>query len=183
MEGTASIVLSGGSGNQSYLWTDANGTQSVGSPTTLGAGINTVQVTDALTFCQVTHTFLITQPPALTLNIARSSPSVCMGGSISFTSLASGGVGGYTYSWTAGPLNSNVKTVSEPIAATYTYTGLARDGNNCPVSHTVDAKFVANPTVSVSSPTICPLELTSLIATGATSYTWGSGGFSGNPFV
>jgi gliding motility-associated-like protein len=172
--GSASISLAGGSGNQTYLWSDVNGTQTTALATGLAAGINTVTVVDALTYCSVTHTFLITQPTSFTLNIASSSPSVCLGGSISYTATNSGGTPGYTYSWTNGP-TGNLNTVTETSQGIYIYSVTSVDANTCSVTNTIAANFVPNPTISVSSTSICPLAIASITATGATSYTWNTG--------
>lgn len=171
---SASIALSGGSGAQSYLWTDSQGTQTVAAPVTLAAGINTVTVIDALTYCSVTHTFLVSQPPALTLTLLASTPSVCMGGNISYTALASGGTPGYTYTWTTLPAG-NTFTAVESLSGVYIYSATTTDASNCMLTSTVSGKFVPNPTVSVSSPSACPFANAQLAASGAVSYSWSNG--------
>ncbi len=179
--GTASIALAGGSGLQSYTWTNAGGNLSLSSPTVLSAGIHTIDVIDAITFCSVTHTFLITQPSAFTLNISSSSPSVCLGSGISFTAQNSGGTPGYTYFWLGGPTTAT-NSVVEALAGTYIYTVQSLDSYTCSSNNTVSVRFVNNPVVSLLSQSICPLALGSLSASGATNYTWSSG-FVGNPMI
>jgi len=176
--GTAAIQLSGGSNSQSYLWSDATSTVSTITASNLAAGIHTVNVVDALTFCSVTHTFFISQPPALTLTI-MGTPSVCLDGSITFTGNASGGTPGYTYTWTTYPPGSAF-SVTETSPGIYTYTASGTDANNCLVTKTVSATFVNNPVVSIPSVSICPLATGSLVASGASSYTWNTG-YIGNP--
>ncbi len=172
--GTASIALSNGSGTQTYTWTNAVGTLNTPLATGLAAGISTIHVIDALTFCSVTHTFLITQPPALSLNIVASTPSVCLGGSISLNASNSGGIPPYTYTWVAGPASTSI-SVSEGAAGVFNYTVNSLDANQCFSSRTHSLNFVPNPTLSVSDVSICPLETGSLIVSGASSYTWNSG--------
>ncbi|PBQ30676.1 hypothetical protein CNR22_02435 [Sphingobacteriaceae bacterium] len=179
--GTATINLSNGSGSQSYQWSDALSTQTNTSPTNLTAGVNTVTVVDALTYCSVTHTFSIAQPAAFTLNISASSPSVCLGSSISFTALNSGGTAPYSYTWSPS-FASSLLTVSELTAGNFTYNVSSSDNYNCTTNKSVTVKFVLNPTVSVSSPSVCSQTTATLTAIGATTYTW-SGGFIGNPFT
>ncbi|PBQ31428.1 hypothetical protein CNR22_06505 [Sphingobacteriaceae bacterium] len=179
--GTASIALSGGSGSQSYFWTDANGTVTVPGPTSLAAGVNTIYVIDNLTYCSVTNTFLVTQPAAFTLNIAASSSSVCIGGSITFTALNSGGTPGYTYTWTSGS-SSSTQTVTESSPSIYVYTVTSTDANNCISTKTVSGKFVVNPIINVTSVQICPLANGTLLASGATTYSWNTGS-QANPLV
>ena len=184
--GTASIALSNGSGTQTYTWTNAIGTLNTSTASGLAAGISTVQVIDALTFCSVTQTFLITQPPALSLNIVASTPSVCLGGSISLSASNSGGTPPYTYTWVAGPTSTSL-SVSEGTAGIFNYTVNSLDANLCFSSKTNSLSFVPNPTLSVSNVSICPLETGSLVVSGASSYTWNSGGvgpvFAASPLV
>ena len=184
--GTASIALSNGSGTQTYTWTNAIGTLNTPTASGLAAGISTVQVIDALTFCSVTQTFLITQPPALSLNIVASTPSVCLGGSISLSASNSGGTPPYTYTWVAGPTSTSL-SVSEGTAGIFNYTVTSLDANLCFSSKTNSLSFVPNPTLSVSNVSICPLETGSLVVSGASSYTWNSGGvgpvFAASPLV
>jgi gliding motility-associated-like protein len=172
--GTAAIALSGGSATQNYTWTTSLGAQNAATATQVPAGINTVVVSDALTHCTVTKTFVVTQPPALTLNIAASHYSVCMGNSISFTASTSGGIPGYSHVWVAGP-STTTHTVAETTNGLYTYSVQGTDANNCVITKTIGASFVPNPTLSVTQSSICPLETASLQATGATTYTWNNG--------
>lgn len=172
--GTASIALSNGSGTQTYTWTNSIGVLNTATVSGLAAGISTVQVIDALTYCAVTHTFLITQPPALSLSIVASTPSVCVGGSISLNASNSGGIAPYTYTWAAGP-SGTILSVSEASAGIFNYTVNSLDANLCLSSLTHSLSFVPNPTLSVSNVSICPLETGSLVVSGASSYTWNSG--------
>ncbi len=172
--GTAIFTnLAGGSGTEIYQW--SNGALSFSSNaefiSTLTGGQWSVTVTDALTACQIFSVFTITQPPALTLNIASSSPSTCLGTSINFTASNSGGTGAYTYTWVGGP-SSDTFVVSEAIASNYVYTVNSSDANNCVVSETIAVDFVPKPTLTVADVSICPLEVGTLTVSGAASYTW-----------
>jgi gliding motility-associated-like protein len=172
--GTASYYnIQGGSATQNYWWSNGTNTFTSTSPTitTLSAGIWSATVTDALTGCQVSDLFMVLQPPAQTVNITASTPTTCAGTSISFTASASGGTGpGYTYSWTNS--NNSVSVESESVAGTYSYTVISRDANNCPQPATVSVDFVPNPTLVVSSVSVCPLQTGTLSVSGASNYTW-----------
>lgn len=184
--GSASISLSNGSGTQTYTWSNAAGNYNTATVSALSAGISTVQVIDALTYCAVTHTFFISQPPALSLSIIPSTPSVCLNGSISLIASNSGGTAPYTYTWVSGPVAAGLN-VSETAPGIYTYTVNSLDANLCPSSQTQSLNFVPNPTLSVSNVSICPLETGTLLASGASSYTWNSGAlgaaFAASPSV
>ncbi len=172
---TANIVLSGGSGNQSYQWISNNGTLGANPVSGLAPGVNTINVVDALTFCSLTQTFFITQPSAVIVNIASSSPSVCIGGNINLTASATGGTSGYTFTWQpSNTVSSNYLSI-ETTAGSYTYQATATDANSCLASRVVTLSYVANPTISVTDASICPLQQASLVAIGATNYTWNTG--------
>jgi gliding motility-associated-like protein len=185
--GTAAIVsLSGGSGNQSYLWTNGVNSYTAPNPQNLSAGNYTYTVTDALTGCLINGGFFISQPPALNLNIAAASPSFCAGSSVALTGTASGGSpfmsgSGYNYNWIAGPAAPNY-TTTQSQSGTYVYTLMARDTYSCAITQTVSIDVIANPTLVVSSSFICPLQTGTLSAFGASTFTW-NGLYSGISFT
>ena len=171
---TANVTgISGGSGNVTYQWFNATTTYTSPSPL-LSAGIWSVTVTDVLTGCQINQSFYISQPPALILSFSPVTPTSCVGTTITLTAINSGGTPGYTYTWTPGPA-STTRTLSETTAGTYIYSISSTDANNCLTTNTVAVNFIPNPTLSVSDVSVCPFALTTLIASGATSYTWSSG--------
>ena len=174
--GTASYTnITGGSGNQNFLWSNGVNSYTTQYVSTLSAGLWSATVTDALTGCTVNNVFLILQPPAQTLNLAAGSPSACAGGSISLSSSHSGGTPGlltpYTYSWTAGP-NTATRVVSQNLAGSYVYTLQGRDSLQCLVTQTIQVDFVPNPTLSISNVSICPLQTGTLSVSGASTYVW-----------
>lgn len=184
--GSASIALSGGSGAQTYLWSGNNYSQSTATVSNLPAGVNTISVTDALTFCNVTQTFVINEPPAFTVLATPSSPSVCLGEDIVLTGQSTGATAPYSYTWQNGNA-APVYTVNETSAGFYTYTLNVQDANQCSASRTITVRFVPHPTLTAVSQTICPLKTATLTAGGAGTYTWSSGtqgsNFSASPPV
>lgn len=177
--GSASIVVGGGSGNYSYLWTPS--AQTGTAATNLAAGIYSVTVTDLTTPCAVTNTVQILQPNALTLTVISNTPSACTGNSITLTATASGGTGAYNYNWTGGPTTTGY-LVAQASGGNYTYSVSATDANNCAINNSIAVNFVTTPTVTASSATICTGQTGSLNAAGATSYTW-TGGTTGSTFT
>lgn len=177
----ASITLSGGSGAQSYAWTDTHGIQTTPSADSLAAGINTIVVTDSVTHCTVSHTFLVLQPPAISPSVTPTTHSVCLGGQITLTATASGGIPPYTYSWIAGPVTQTL-VIASPVAGNSDHTVTISDANHCEVSSSFTGSFIPNPTVTVNSLTVCPLQAGTLTAVGASTYTWSTGS-NGNQLV
>jgi gliding motility-associated-like protein len=184
--GTAAVTnLAGGSGNQTYLWSNGVSAYTTSSVNSLSSGVWSLTVTDQLSSCQISNVFLITQPPAMTLNLSAGSPSACAGGTLLLTGLNSGGTpgagAGYGYTWTAGPA-TDTYVVSSPTGGNPVYTLGSTDASNCLITGTIAASFVNNPVVAVSDVSICPLAAGTLTATGATSYTWGNAS-TGNLFT
>ena len=173
--GTASVALSGGSGNQNYNWTGPTGTQTNALATGLSMGVYTVTVVDALTSCALTQTFSLSgPPPPVGVYIMASTNSVCFGESVTFTAQAYGGNPAFTYSWSSGPA-TNTFTAAPSVAGSYNYTATAKDANNCTITAVASASFIPLPPLSLSSVSICPQQVGTLTVSGANSYTWSTG--------
>lgn len=96
----------------------------------------------------------------------------------SATLTVSGGTGPFTFTWFPSAQTTPVATVTTGF-----YTVAVTDGNNC--THSVQAQLntFPSPTLSVKSVSICPNTAASLVASGATSYSWSPGNGSGNTFT
>lgn len=190
--GSAMVTnVAGGSGSQSYFWTNGAMTSTLVNPTGLTAGIWTYTISDALTGCMVNNAFIINQPPALLLNLTSTTPSVCAGGSVALTGMLSGGTPNaitpaYNYTWAGGPNTSSYVPVQN-LAGIYIYTLTASDLYNCTISQTIATDVIPNPTLTVTNASICPLQTATLAVTGANSYSWngvpGAYTMSDNPLV
>ncbi|MES2680671.1 MAG: gliding motility-associated C-terminal domain-containing protein [Bacteroidota bacterium] len=175
--GTASIAVSGGSGLQSYVWTNMTGSQTQAMATLLGAGVYTVNVTDAVTFCTVTQTFQITQPPPVTVNITPSATMACVNSSIVIAATNQGGTAPHSYTWT-GSSPANFISTTQGIGGTYFYVVNSHDANSCPASGTISLLFNNYPVLTVNSATMCYGSVAGLSVSGAQSYSWYPGGFT-----
>ncbi len=126
-DGTINVSVSGGSGNYTYLWSNA---QTGVTATNLSAGMYTVIVDDGGT-CTGVETFTITEPTPLVGTIFLVNAgcgSSCLG---STTWTVSGGTPPYTYIWSA-----NANTGSVPVANNLcngSYTTTLVDANGCTV--------------------------------------------------
>ncbi len=124
--GDASVSISGGTPPYTYLWTNSATTSSI---TGLCAGNYTVTVTDA-GGCSLTQSFVITEPPALTLSVNATSP-LCNTGTGSASATPGGGTAPYTYLW------SNAQTGQNATGLTNgTYTVTITDANGCTATAT-----------------------------------------------
>jgi len=124
--GSATVSMSGGTGNYTYSWSPSGGTAPTASG--LSAGINTCTVTDE-NGCQVVQSFTITQPAPL-LATASQTDLVCNSvASGSATVIVSGGTGDYTYLWA--PNGGKDATASGLLAGNYLCR--IRDANGCQI--------------------------------------------------
>jgi hypothetical protein len=122
--GSASVVISGGTPGYSYSWSPVGGTAATAS--FLASGNYTCTITDANS-CVITQTFSITQPSPLSVSASQTNVS-CNGGSTgSATVLVSGGIPAYSYNWT--PTGGTSATSTSLAAGNYTCT--VTDGGGC----------------------------------------------------
>ena len=151
-------------GATSYLWSNGMTGNSISvSPattTTYTVTGTTAGCSSAPASTQVT----VNPTPLITVN----SQSICAGQSTNLT--ANGAV---NYLWSNG-MTGNSIIVSPITSTTYTVTGTTTAGCG---SEPVPAQVTVNPIpiVTVNSPTICPGEPATLIASGATAYQWSNG--------
>jgi len=144
--GSIDLTVSGGVPAYTYSWTGGATTQDVSG---LAAGTYTVTVTDA-NACTKTSSVTITQPTAIVLSAILTQPTNCFVANGSIDLSVSGGVPGYTYSWTGGVTTQDLLNVVE---ATYTVT--VTDANGCTKtsSYTLDYIDIINPTIT------CPASI------------------------
>lgn len=173
-DGSLVSSISGGSTPFSYFYTPVNVTTPNAS--SLSAGVYTLSVIDANS-CSRSTTATINQPPMITHGYPNSQ-TICSGQGATLTMTASGGVGGYTYTWTGPNLSSNntASTIATPLTST-TYTYSVRDANLCAATSTLIVNVNALPSVTVSAAPniICDGSFSSLNASGAVSYAWNTG--------
>lgn len=176
--GSATVQLSGGSGNQSYLWTNGLVSYTAAAPNTLGPGAWSLTVTDLLTGCQVTKTLSLTSfYPAPQL--AASGSSVCIGQNINLNAVTNA----TALVW-AGPQAYSSVQLSPLIANAVpfmsgNYTVTATSALGCMRDTAVNVNVLPPPslTVSMSSNSLCAQSLNgspstiTLTSGGAATYT------------
>jgi hypothetical protein len=178
--GTAGINLNmgtGGTGLYAYNWSNSQSTPFVSG---LAAGLYTVTVTDAN--CILTKTFQIVEPPAISLTVTSTTSSICAGINHTLMANALGGTGLLSYSWISGPATASY-AATQTISGTNIYSVIVTDQNGCSKMGTIPVIFLPTPLLMVASVSICPKATATLIATGATNYTWLPGGNTGPTFT
>ncbi len=113
--------------------------------------------------CQGTYRQPIIITVSTGLNISTNNPNICSNQSTTLTA-----IGATSYTWNNGA-NTNSIVVSPTITTTYSV-----DGSNglCNGSTTSTVTVLPTPTISVNSSSICLGQQTTLVATGANTYTW-----------
>ncbi len=120
--------------------------------------------------CEDTAIAIITAP---SIAVAPITPStICANGNAVLTAVPSGGNGTYNYVWSpAGTGTTASVTVSPVITSGYTVN--VTDGNGCaapPVEGIVTVNNVLS--VTVNSAALCFAQSATLIASGASTYSW-----------
>jgi hypothetical protein len=163
--GTATIIAAGAT---SYSWS-------------IGATTATINVAPAVTMvytvqginsvCADTRTVLLTVNKMPTVTALSSHSSVCAGQSATLTASGAG-----TYTWLPMNINSVSVTVTPSVGSVYSLWG---NNPQCPDdSVTVNLKVFPLPSVSITaSPTLaCEGDIVMLLASGASTYSWSTGG-------
>ncbi len=152
-------------GASTYTWnTGATTTLIAVSPT-----ITTIYTATgtAANSCKDTQTISISAVANPTVNITASSATLCSGSSSSLTAS-----GASTYSWSTGA-TTTVIAVSPTITTIYTATGTSVAG--CKDTQTLSLTVTTTPTLVTNNYTICAGGTATLIASGATTYSWNTG--------
>ena len=173
-DGAATALAANAQGAVTYAW--SSGDNAATTTSGLTAGTYNVTATDA-TGCTATTTATIEEPVEIVLNMSGNDPT-CNGeddGDASVT-VASGGVGAITFSWSNGGAGS---TITNLTADTYVVT--ATDANGCTASDTIILTNPAGITATFSgivesSCTSCTGEATVTASGTATlTYAWPNG--------
>lgn len=121
-DGTASVVVAGGTEPYAYKWSNGMTTPQINN---LAAGSHTLTITDS-NLCEITASTTIRE--AVELKVTLSSKNILCAGTNTGSAnvVASGGVSPYTYAWSNGGTTS---TISSLIAGKYKIT--VTDSKGC----------------------------------------------------
>jgi gliding motility-associated-like protein len=177
-DGSASAsVQSGGTAPYSYSWMPGNLNGS--TINNISAGTYTVTVTD-VNGCTGNSSVLVSQPNPLIATATTSSPSVCIGGTVTLSAN-----GGNSYQWSNGATSqSTVVTLNQ----SQTFTVTATDISGCTGVANITVNIDPFPVAAFISDTACLKTATnftnqSTITAGSIgNYSWdfGDGGTSAN---
>lgn len=151
------------SGATSYTW--ASGGQTTSSIVVTPTINTTYTITGSNGACTNTTTASVNVSSTPTLS--TSSKTICAGQVATFTVS-----GATTYTWNPGNISGSTYTTSPASSGTVSVLGA---NGTCTAQVTTSITVTPNPTVSVSSQTICPTQSVTLTASGATTYSWNTG--------
>ena len=171
------------SGAGTYTWTSPLGTSTgsslVVSPTTSMAF--TVQAQNG-SACITNSVITVTILPPSVFSVSGNT-LICAGQP---SSLTASGVSTYTWLGPAGPLGNNYSLTVNPPAGLNTYTLVGSNPSlTCVGQLPFSVTVTPNPSLMVMGPTqVCAGDAFSLLATGATNYTWTyAGGAANGPIL
>lgn len=148
-DGTATVVVTGGTAPYSYLWNTLVA-QTTASITGLTSGTYTVFVTDA-NGCTTSCVVIVTTPGALNLTITQTNINCSGAMNGTATAVVSGGTSPYGYLWSNGETTATVTGLS---AITYTVT--VTDVNGCSASASISITQTAGISCSTTeTPVSC----------------------------
>jgi hypothetical protein len=169
--GSAGVSVSGGTSGYTYSWSPSGGTSANASG--LSAGTYSVLITDANS-CTAQRSFTITQPTALSVSTSQTNVD-CNGNNTGSAGVSvSGGISGYTYSWS--PSGGTSASVTGLSAGNYTV--LITDANNC----TAQRSFTISQPTALNVSTSQTNVACNGLSTGSAGVTV-NGGTSGYTYV
>lgn len=181
-DGSASAMVGGGTPPYSYLWSPSGST--VSNPNNLSAGTHTLTVTDSRG-CTATANRTLTQPPAIVPVLQQMQPVSCFGGNNGSLSVqVSGGVPGYSYSW-----SPNIGNGLNPTGlSSGSYQLTVTDQNNCSqtASYSVTQPNQLQANAQMISGPLCHGDTNAVLQASAQggvapySYLWNNGQTSPN---
>lgn len=171
--GSIDVILSGGNGPFTYVWSNGATSQDL---TALSAGSYTITVTDNNN-CSVTHTYVINnQSSGFTVNTSVTN-ELCSNGQGQIATTVSGGQAPYTYTWS----NGATTALNQGLSAG-TYWCIVTDNLGCSI--TASGLVVGNTATGISASTsvtnaICSsLGAVDLTVTGGVApitFLWSNG--------
>ena len=171
LNGSASVIPTGGSPGYTYSWSNGGNTSSVAG---LGTGNYTCTITDSLA-CTAAVTVTVTSvgtKPVASL-VPGGTTSFCAG-----TSKILAASGGTSYSWNTGATTNFISVTAAGVYTVYVI-------NSCGVDSayaTTILNPLPNPTIT-GSDTLCHGDSTLLVASGGASYLWSTGSTSAAIYV
>lgn len=170
--GSAKVVVSGGSGQFSYLW-NSTPTSTMETAGNLVAGSYSVTVTDDVSQCQVIASVTLSNPTPPSVSINVDAQPGCNTANGSATATPNGGSGQYSYNWNTTPAQTSATATG---LAAGTYTVIVTDNvSQCSTNESITLSPPNPPVATISGANVvCAGSSTTLSASGGVNYEWSS---------
>ncbi len=132
-DGTVTLTASGGLAPYRFIVGDD--TLGVGTWTNLVAGSYNAVALDA-NGCKGLASFVIGEPPAMTLSVTHSGPTSCGGSAIAIATVSGGAGAPYSFDWSDGQSGAIAS-----FSGSGTYYLTVRDGGGCAVRDSVEIQY------------------------------------------
>ncbi len=137
-DGTASILVSGGTPAYSFTWSGAAG-QTGPFVTGLSAGVQYVTISDA-SGCSIVDSFVVTQPAQGLTGQLLTRDALCANqGSGQLAAVVTGGTTPYAFAWSGNTNNTTTAVADSLLAGSYTVTITDNAGCSLALTGTVGA--------------------------------------------
>lgn len=164
-----------------YLWTgpSISGPNNTPTITISGPGTYTCAITSTNAACAGTAVVTVYQTPTIT--IAATSPSMCAyntNNSLNSVSLTASGAPNYTWSNFVNVTNTFSSTTQPFISLTSAAplgigsVDVLGSSGPCTNTATYTVLIIPNPTITVTSPSVCAGNTVAITASNASSFTW-----------
>ncbi|MGZ3902793.1 MAG: T9SS type B sorting domain-containing protein [Bacteroidia bacterium] len=166
---TTSLTAAGAT---SYTWSSNAGSVTTAAVVVLPVTNTVYTVTGTTGACTSTQTVAIVVNSLPALTVTASPAAVCPGAS---SALTASGATSFTWDANAGGVTTANATVTPAAYTTYTVTG---SNGTCSTTAVVDVAISPTPTITAFADpvNVCSGGTSTLSASGASSYTWSSGG-------
>jgi hypothetical protein len=177
--GIISVNATGGQANYTYSWSNGMLGSTINN---LNAGTYTLYLADANN-CTASQNVTLSQANEIIIDTITTTNVSCFGGTNgSAQTLANGGTGSLSYSWSNGNLGQNATNLSVGINTLY-----VTDANNCQISQNFPIlqppAILLNSnmdSVNCSGTNSGALSVTASGGTGSLSYSWNTGALGQN---
>lgn len=178
--GQVTLGGAGTPGPYTYSVTGSNNFQPTNFFTNLSAGIHSYVVMD-VSGCTDTLQVTIAEPTVISMT-TNTPLTMCNGSSVIMNAQATGGNGGYVFSWSNSLPNGSTNTVSPSTTTNYTVT--ATDVNGCTASSIIHVTVNPNPPINAGTDQmVCIGNPVVLSGSGVQSYNWNNGVTNGVSFT
>jgi hypothetical protein len=165
----SAVTLTASAGVGTYTWLPGS---SNSNPVTFTPTANTTYtlIGNTSNGCTITQTMTIYTYTDV-ISVSSSTPSMCQGATATLTAS-----GGSSYTWSPGNSTVNPLPVSPSSTTVYTVTGITT-AHSCTKTNTISITINPLPSLTISpavSNSICLGSSITLVASGASTYTWTS---------